>query len=841
MGADLHRADRAGDERIVLKLARYCCGGGRDRTVPCVGNCFVGVVVLLLYAVAMFVGATLLFLVQPLFARMALPLLGGSPAVWNTAMLFYQMMLLAGYCYAHVITRVLQPRAQAALHGALLLLPLLVLPIGVPEGWRPPAESSPVWWFLGLLTVAVGLPFFVVSATSPLLQAWFARTGHARAVDPYPLYAASNVGSMLALLAYPTLLEPALRLGDQSRLWAAGYVVLAGLILGCAVVVWRTENREPRTESRESRTENREPRAENREQREQNQKLDVQNRTALFGSEFLVLGSRLTPGRRARWALLAFVPSSLMLSVTAYLSTNIAPIPLLWTLPLALYLLTFILVFGGEVFPHGGMVRALPIVVLPLVIVMAAQATAPLELLLPLHLLVFFVAAMVCHGELARDRPPAGHLTEFYLWLSVGGALGGVFNALLAPVLFDSVLEYPLVLVVACLLNAEGRTLNAEPNAEGSTLNAERVRAEVPSHSLHATGIQLQGLSVQRSAFRLWDFVLPAALGLLTAALVLGAQRFGLGTSPAGLGVMFGVPSLLCFAFSRRPLRFGLGVAAILLASGLYVSDQGRPLYAERTFFGIHRVLLDASGRFHLLAHGPTLHGVQGLDPASRRTPLSYYYPSGPAGQVFAVLGPSRRNIAAVGLGVGSLACYREPGQRWTFYEIDAAVERIARDERFFSVLAECGGDTPVVLGDARLTLADAPAGAYDLLVMDAYTSDAVPVHLLTREALALYLEKLAPGGVVAFHISNQYFDLRPVLAGLAQDAGLAAMAQDDVTVSAAEAAAGKRGSQWVVLARDRHDFGALADDPRWYTLEVPGAPLWTDDYSSVLSVLKLR
>jgi spermidine synthase len=753
------------------------------------------VAVLLLYAIAMFVGATLLFLVQPLFARMALPLLGGSPAVWNTAMLFYQVILLAGYCYAHVITHVLRPRAQAVLHCVLLLLPLLVLPIGVPEGWRPPAETSPVWWFLGLLTVAVGLPFFVVSATSPLLQAWFARSGHARAAEPYPLYAASNVGSMLALLAYPTLLEPALRLSDQSRLWAAGYLLLVGLMLACAVVIWR------KPPARGWRLEAREP-----------------AQTSLQS-----LASSLSWHRRAHWVLLAFVPSSLMLSVTAYLSTNIAPIPLLWTLPLALYLLTFILVFGGEVFPHAGMIRALPIVVLPLVIVMAAQATAPLELLLPLHLLVFFVAAMVCHGELARDRPPAKDLTEFYLSLSVGGALGGVFNALLAPLLFDTVLEYPLVLVLACLL-----PMGQDLSATASTAGTERLEASEKETMLPVPAVAL-------------DLGLPLALGVLTAGLVLGAQRVGLGASPAGLALMFGLPAMLCFTFLRRRLRFGLGVAAILLAAGLFVSEQGRPLYTERTFFGIHRVLLDGSGRFHLLAHGPTLHGVQSLDPAGRRTPLSYYYPTGPAGQIFAALGSSRRNVAAVGLGIGSLACYREPGQRWTFFEIDAVVERIARDERFFSVLTECGGDTPVVLGDARLTLADALPGAYDLLLMDAYTSDAVPVHLLTREALALYQEKLAPGGVVAFHISNQFFDLRPVLAGLARDAGLVALAQDDVAVSADEAAAGKRGSQWVVLASHERDFGALAADPRWYRLDVPGAPLWTDDYSSVLSVLKTR
>jgi hypothetical protein len=772
--------------------------------------------VLLLYALTMFVGATLLFLVQPMFARMALPLLGGSPAVWNTAVLFYQAALLAGYAYAHLTTRWLGTRRQAALHAALLLLPLLALPIAVPEGWLPPTESNPVWWFLGLLLVAVGPPFFVVSTTSPLLQAWFARTGHRLAADPYPLYAASNVGSMLALLAYPTFVEPALRLADQSRIWSAGYLLLLLLTLGCAWVVWRSRGDGPARDHEAASGE---------------------------GPAFAFRSAPLTLRRRARWILLAFVPSSLMLSVTTYLSTNIAPIPLLWTLPLALYLLTFILTFGSEVFPHRGMLRALPIVLLPLVIVIAAQATAPLELLMPLHLLVFFVAAMVCHGEMARDRPPPRHLTEFYLWMSVGGALGGLFNAIIAPQLFSNVTEYPLVLVLACLLLPV--TDDQRPAADDTATTNDNTEPTTDHGPTHAEGVPTAAGSDDRQPTRdrrRWlDVALPVALGLLTAGLVLLAERIGLASSPAGLGLMFGLPALLCFGFSRRPLRFGLGVAAIFLAAGLYVSDQGRVLYTERSFFGISRVLLDPSGRFHLLAHGATLHGTQSLEPRERPVPLSYYYPSGPAGQLFETLGPTRERVAAVGLGVGSLACYRQPGQEWTYYEIDPAVERIARDPRFFTFLRDCGEGMEVVLGDARLMLASAPDGAYDLMVMDAYTSDSVPVHLLTREALALYTSKLAPGGVLAFHVSNQYFDLRPVLAALAREQGLVALAQDDLAVSEEEAALGKRGSQWVVLARDRADLGVLAEDGRWYALEAgPGAPLWSDDYSSVLGVLKL-
>ncbi|HWQ12588.1 MAG TPA: fused MFS/spermidine synthase [Roseiflexaceae bacterium] len=776
--------------------------------------------VLLLYALTIFIGATLLFLVQPMFARMALPLLGGSPGVWTTAVLFYQAALLAGYAYAHLAARRLAVRPGVLLHAALLLAVLAALPIAIPPGAHPPADRTPVWWFLGLLARTVGPSFFAVSATTPLLQAWFARTTHRLAADPYPLYAASNAGSVLALLVYPLLIEPALGLQAQSRLWAGGYLALLLLVLACGAVVWRAA---PGAESNVLRAEPVTP--------------------GLQPSALNSQSSTLSAWRRARWLLLAFVPSSLMLSVTAYMVTNIAPIPLLWTLPLALYLLTFILTFGGEVFPHTGMVRALPVVLLPLAALIAAQVTSPLELLLPLHLLVFFVAAMVCHGALARDRPPPHQLTEFYLWLAAGGALGGLLNAIVAPLLFDTVLEYPIVLALACMVNTEGRTLNTEREAaEMPPTTGDAVLGSSQQRPKAGTASAGRGFSLQRSAFSLSDLVLPAGLGLLTAALVLGVGRAGLGAAPAGLALAFGVPAGLCFLFARRPLRLGLGVAAIFLASGLYVSDQGRLLHAERSFFGVHRVLLAPSGDFHVLAHGPTLHGMQSLDPQRRLTPLSYYAPGGPAGQLFAHLGPSRRRVAVVGLGVGSLACYRRPGQAWTFYEIDPAVERIARDARFFTFLRDCGADMPVVLGDARLMLAGAPDGAYDLIVLDAYTSDAVPVHLITREALALYLRKLAPGGVLAFHISNQFFDLRPLLAGLAQDAGLAALAQDDVVVSAEEAARGRRASQWALLARAPKDLGALADDPRWYALEAPpGAPVWTDDRSSALPLLKVR
>jgi hypothetical protein len=728
---------------------------------------------LVIYTVTMFLSALLLFMVQPMFAKMVLPLLGGSPAVWNTAMVFYQAMLLGGYIYAHVATKWLGARRQAAFHLLVLLLPLLALPIGIPTGWLPPTQTNPAPWLLALLFVAVGLPFFVVSASSPMLQTWFASTKHRAAADPYFLYAASNIGSMLALLLYPTLIEPTLGLRFQSWIWAGGYLVLVLMTALCAVALWRKPAGVAEQPAQPARSE------------------------------------QLPVGRRLRWVALAFVPSSLMLSVTTYLSTNIAPIPLLWVIPLAIYLLTFILVFMRKpLLPYVIMRRALPMLLLTLLITLIAQATEPIGLLILVHLATFFVAAMVCHGAIAQDRPAATHLTEFYLWMSVGGVLGGLFNALLAPLLFTTVLEYPLVLVLACLVQ--------------------------PPESATRLGSRARRL----------DLGLPIALGLLVVAFILVAPVVGLSSGPARLGLMFGVPSLICFSFSRRPLRFGLGVTAILAASTLYTSDQGRVLHAERSFFGIHRVLLDTSGQFHVLAHGGTRHGMQSLDPAHRDVPLTYYYPNGPIGQLFEtrVNTQPQAHVAVIGLGAGSLACYKQPAQQWTFYEIDPSVVRIARTPEYFSYLRDCAQGTLMVIGDARLSLASAPDQQYDLIVLDAYSSDSIPVHLITREALALYRAKLAPGGVLAFHISNIYLDLKPVLGNLAADAGLAALERDDLSPDASDAARGKSASQWALMARSAADFGPLARDPHWHPLAPqPNSAVWTDNYSSLLTVFRWR
>jgi SAM-dependent methyltransferase len=742
---------------------------------------------LILYGLTIFFGAALLFVVQPMVGRMVLPLLGGSPAVWNTAMVFYQAVLLAGYAYAHFSTRWLGVRRQATLHAALLLLPLLALPISIPRGWLPPATHNPIPWLLALLTVTVGLPFFVVSATSPLLQRWFSASGHRDAADPYFLYVASNFGSLLALVSYPVLIEPRFRLGEQSRWWTISYGALVALTAVCGLWVWRRGRNGDKIADAT---------------------LRLRSGQAQRGAP-ANLAEQLTTRRRWRWVLLAFAPCSLMLSVTTYITSEVAPIPLLWVIPLGIYLLTFILVFSRRpLFPHRWMVRSLPFAVTAVVITLIARVLHPIGLLIGLHLLGLFVAAMVCHGELANDRPSARHLTEFYLWLSAGGVLGGMFNALLAPVIFSTVVEYPLTLVLACLLTP-------------SLVAAPPTRRQ-----------------------RVLDFAFPLLIGLLSAGLCRFLRGVTIGSLPFTMALMYGVPPVLCLSSLRRPLRFALSLGAVLVACSFVPGYQDRTLRVERSFFGIHRISLDPTGQYHWLSHGNTIHGIQRLDPVRRDEPLAYFTRSGPFGQAFTALDDApKQRVGVIGLGTGSLACYGKRGERWTFYEIDPVVERIARDPRYFTFLRDSPADVEVVLGDARLSLQKASDGQFGTLVLDAYTSDTVPLHLITREALALYLRKLAPNGVLIFHISNRHLRLERVLGVLAQDAGLACVVQSESVGGTGELlATGKIASKWVVMARDPATLGNLIRDPRWQ--QPPPrlkTALWTDDYASVFSVFIWR
>lgn len=740
-----------------------------------------GFCVLALFTITLFVSAVLLFAVQPMFAKMVLPLLGGTPAVWNTCMVFFQATLLAGYAYVHVTARAFGVRPQATIHLVLLVTPLLLLPITVPPAWRSPSQDHPAMWLLALLIVALGLPFFVVSTTGPLVQTWFARSNHPLAHDPYFLYAASNTGSLAALLAYPTFIEPNLHLADQSRLWSIGYVVLVLLLVGCAAVVWH------------SRT---------------SASLQVVPGTRGAGGSRAILhpAASISFWKRGRWILLAFIPSSLMLGLTTYVTTDVAPMPLLWVVPLAIYLFSFVLAFGRRVRVSYSLVsRLMPIFVVPLVATMAVGSVGGLWILVTLHLVTLFLASLLCHGELASSRPTADRLTEFYLWIGVGGVLGGIFNALAAPAIFNGVVEYPLALVMACF-------------------------ARQPDSSRTST-------ASRRQDFRLAVVVTAAIFGLLW---LIHTLPF-LSSLPAVPAI--GVPALLCFAVRNRPLPFGLGMGTLLITS-LGILDAGEEtIFRERSFFGVSQVRAYPTERLTLLLSGTTNHGAQSLDPARRQEPLAYYHRAGPIGQVFAAL-PAQDSprVAIIGLGAGSLACYGTPGRQFTFYEIDPTVVRIARDPRYFTFLQLCPPDIRVVLGDARLSLAAAPDASYGLIVLDAFSSDAIPSHLLTREALGLYLRKLRESGLLALHISNNHLDLEPTVANLAHDAQLVALARFDERVSPDEARAGKTPSHWVVLARRWEDLRALPHDRQWHVLSArPDRTLWTDDFSNIFEVIKWR
>lgn len=778
----------------------------------------------LLYAAALFLSAALLFWVQPLVAKMLLPLLGGTPAVWNTCMLFFQALLLAGYAYALAITRRLSPRAQRVVHLALLVAAGLSLPVALPASAAEglPAGWGPVGWLLLTLAASIGLPFFALSATAPLLQHWFSETRHARAADPYFLYAASNAGSLLALVAFPALAEPRLRLAGQGRLWAASYAALVLLIAACALLALRQRGREATTDDGESARSSPRPGALAR-----NDDLAPERQDA---------GSAQGIGwlRRLRWALLAFAPSSLVLGVTTYITTDVAAVPLLWVLPLALYLLSFVVAFarGG-----GGRARTLSERLLPgaailLTLVYLSGATEPAWFLALVHLVFLFVAALACHARLAADRPAADRLAEFYLILAAGGAAGGLFNALLAPLVFDSVVEYPLAVLLAVLLRA--RFGDAKGADEGAGVRAEG--AEEADAARQA----------ERRA-RALDFALPVVVGLGVAALTAFSLRLDI-SSVERLALALGVPLVLInHFFTRRPVRFALALGAVMAAAFLSTDAGANTLHAERNFYGVVRVIHDPVNDSLRLHHGSTIHGRQFADPARACDPLSYYHRRGPLGSLFEARAPraageTSGRVAAVGLGAGAVVAYSRPGEEWTFYEINPEVVRLARDTNAFTYLRDCArGPVRVVVGDARLRLREAADASYDLILLDAFSSDAVPAHLLTREALDLYLSKLAPGGLVAFHVSNRALDLHAVVGGLARDAGLAALAFDDNEYTTADRDEGKEPSHWIVAARRPEDLAPLASRPRWRPFPDPGRPLelWRDDFSNVITVFK--
>lgn len=733
------------------------------------------------YSVTLFINAALLFIIEPMVAKMILPFLGGSPAVWNTSLVFYQACLLAGYAYAHFGSAWLGPRRHALVHLNLLFAGLLLLPIVLPLDWLGAPSGNPVNLVLGVLAVSIGFPFLVLSAGAPLLQKWFAQCHHSAARDPYFLYAASNAGSLAGLLAYPFLLEPRLPLSQQNHFWFIGYLVLLALVALCVLYFLR-----PLTTQFDDKS----------------VPIEAENPPASHAAD-------LTLARRLRWMLWGFVPSSLLLGVTSYVTTDIGSAPFLWVLPLAAYLLSFILAFARSAWmSHPIVLHAQAFFLVGIAATVFLHATEPDEFLLPLHLIGFFITALVCHGRLAQDRPSAKHLTDYFLWLSVGGVLGGVFNALLAPSLFKHIIEYPLVIAVAGLIRPQNGTHDESKRK------------------------------------RQFDWLLPPAVITLIVLITLPLKQIQILPPANDRLLICGLSALFLVAVALRPVRFGIGLVALALVSLWYPGPFGKVLYSGRSFFGTYRAATDAEGKRNVLFQGTTVHGAQSIDRQTKLMPLAYYHRTGPAGQVLLANASTHGSgrIAIVGLGTGALACHGTANQTFTFYEIDPLVEKIARDDRLFTFLRDCAPRIDVVIGDARISLAKAPNGVYDLFVLDAFSSDVIPVHLLTRQALELYLQKIVPTGVLLFHVSNRYMDLAPVLDRLAAELNLAAFMQNDFDISAKEQAEGKSPSRWILMARDQRVAAPYLTAGRWRRLNGQlGGDLWTDDYSDLLRVIHWR
>jgi hypothetical protein len=749
---------------------------------------------------------------QPMVGKMILPLLGGTPAVWSTCLVFFQAALLGGYAYAHASTARLRPSRQALLHLIVLAVPLAVLPLAVNPRLLRGGEAHPVLDVLTLLSVSVGLPFLVVSATAPLLQQWFTRTGHPAARDPYFLYAASNLGSMLALLGYPTLVEPRLPLQGpgwltQTTLWSTGYGVLALLTALCALTLWwKPAGAAPPPQGPD----------------------DAADAPTEPG-----------PGwpRRLHWIALAFVPSSLLLGATTYITTDLAAVPLLWVLPLAIYLLTFILAFGRwpRVLHRVVVAITLPLVLL-VIFLMVSALPERIWITVLWHFGLLFVIALAGHGALALDRPAPRHLTEFYLLISVGGVLGGLFNALLAPLIFSSLIEYPLVMVLACVLLRAGR------GGAGLGLGPGALRAAVSVLLVAALALVLYSESA----------TLRVDFSFLARVLEWSSARVGDWLDPIERPLnkllIYGPPLGLAWLLRRRPLHLGLALAAVLLVAGFVDARNSDQIRQSRSFFGVLRISRDRDEKGYTeLRHGTTLHGRQSLEPARRAEPLSYYQRKGPIGQLFVELDrrPGAVRMAVIGLGTGTLAAYARPADRVTFYEIDRLVRDVAFDPRYFTYAVDArdrGASLRMELGDARIRLdaarRDRPEERYDVILVDAFTSDAIPVHLLTREALRLYFDMLGPRGIIALHISNRYLRLEPVVANLAEDGRYARLLQHGDT---GDVRGGVEAS-WVLLARRPEDFGEMAADSRWTVATLDPEPrvgTWTDDFHNLLSVFK--
>ena len=714
--------------------------------------------VIWLFAAAILASASLLFTVQPMVAKMILPEMGGAAQVWALCMVFFQSVLLLGYLYAWAMQRWLALGRQLMVHAVVAAGAFVFLPLQLRR--MPGLEQSelPMPWLLGALVLTVGMPFFVTSTTSPLLQAWFARTSHEQASDPYPLYAASNLGSMIALLAYSLLLEPMATLRTNTWVWAAGYALFFVLMLGCA---WFLRGHGG---ARVAQTE------------EAPEPERVSKR-----------------GDSARWVLYGAIPSSMLLGVTQYMSTDVASVPLIWLAPLAIYLLSFIVVFARTklVAPHVW--SLITYALAPSLLLLAIFSNLEPIFSFGVCLLGLFISSNAFLGRMVELRPAANRLTSFYVLMSLGGVLGGLFNAILAPLVFSGFYEFAIACMVIVL---------ALPHE-----HMKRVEAlSLPVKLLYAAGITLSVFAPlwmiygELVTFDVADFVLA--------------------------GAILALPLIMVRAV---PLGKILLVAAATLLLMDVASGEGQ-LYRERDFYGVVRVMQEDG--VHVMVHGNTVHGAQTV---GSRTPMSYHWPEGPAGDVFEhMLAPSAR-VAVVGVGVGALCGYYRPGDAYELYDINPRVIEVAQDTSLFTYLSTCG-EPQLFVGDGRIEIEKRPDASFDLLVIDAFNSDSIPTHLLTREAVGIYARKLKPGGVLLLHISNRYLDLEGVVERVGEANGMEGM----LGPVRQEDAGGLEGevSIWAVLTRSQDVRERLGREHEWTPLRQKSAPLWTDTHTSIVPLL---
>jgi hypothetical protein len=716
------------------------------------------------YTLTICAGSFLLFLVQPMIARMALPRLGGAPTVWNSAMLVYQALLLGGYAYAHWIGR-FAARRQALVHLVLFGAAALMLPIGLIAA-TPSATANPFLWVPWLFVASIGPLFFMVAAQAPLMQRWFAISGGG---DPYPLYAASNLGSFAGLIAYPLIVEPLLPLKGQSWLWTGGYGVVLALMAVCAFGL-------PKSQAAEKQ---------------------------------VAVGAAPSWQDISMWMLLAAIPSGLMLSTSTHLTTDIVAMPLLWVLPLGLYLLSFSVAFSEKRDLADAITSASPIILLAGGgTAFANSAKFPL-VFAGLGLVLLFVVSVALHAKMYERRPDPSRLTGFYLAMSAGGVLGGLFCALVAPTIFDWGYEHPVLILLAAVV--------------------------LLTRPLFEIGEQL------------WTSVYRSRAALLMSVAAIGCAVISINSdAPKGLVPTAVIIIGLGLVAVGNRLVFTICIAALMLNFGGWraINNSLTTDNQVRSFFGIYSISTNP-GITRALVHGTTVHGLQSLKAGYERDPLTYYAPRSGVGLALANLqtlyGPSAR-VGIVGLGAGTVACYAKPGQDWRFYEIDPAIAKIARDSTKFTFLSRCLPGVPIILGDARIVIAGEPANGLDILVVDAFSSDAVPMHLLTREALAVYRKRLAPDGLLLMHISNRFLDLEPILAAAKADGWHSALR--DYNASQDEAARGYATSAWVALAQNPTMLDRLkkasGKEPWRPVKERKGFAGWTDDHASILPLLKI-